>query len=86
MAILILDHQYFFLHIYIYIYIYLGISLSSPIFSASFVAVSELFCGAFLETFGILLAILLSIKSPVASAALWIAFFEWVLNASVADR
>ena len=45
------------------IYFSLGISLS-----CSFVTVSELFCGKLLETFEILSAILLSIKSPVASA------------------
>ena len=42
--------------------IYLGISLS-----CSFVIVSELFCGELLQTFVILLAILLPIKSTVAS-------------------
>ena len=43
------------------IYLCLGISLS-----CSFLA--ELFCGDVCETFVILLAILLPIKSPVASA------------------
>ena len=42
-----------------------GISLSDPIFSASFVTVFELFCGEVLETLAILSAILLPIKSPV---------------------
>ena len=37
------------------------------------------------ETFVILLAILLPIKSPVASAALWIAVFKAVVSASKAD-
>ena len=44
------------------IYLSLDISLS-----CSFVLVSELFCSELLETFVILLAILLPIKSPVAS-------------------
>ena len=41
---------------------------------------SEVFCGEFLVTFVILISILLTIKSPVASA-----FFEAVLSASVVD-
>ena len=45
------------------IYLPLGISLS-----CSFITVSELFCGGFFENFLILLAILLPVKSPVASA------------------
>ena len=45
------------------IYLSFGISLSR-----SFLIISELFCGKLLETFVILLAILLPIKSPVASA------------------
>ena len=48
-----------------YIYICLGISLSF-----SFVTVSELFWYEFFETFTILSAILLPIKSPAASALL----------------
>ena len=44
-------------------YLSLGISLS-----CSFVTVSELFCCEFCETFVILSAILLPIRSPVASA------------------
>ena len=44
------------------IYLPLGISLS-----CSFVTVSELFCGTPPEAFLVLLAILLPIKSPVAS-------------------
>ena len=39
----------------------------------------------FFETLVILLAILLPIKSPVASAAFWIALFEAVFIASVVD-
>ena len=49
------------------IYLSLGISLSY-----SFVIVSELFCGELLETFVVLVAILLPIISPVVSAAFWI--------------
>ena len=45
------------------IYLFLDISLSSL-----FVAVSELFCTEVFEIFVILLAILLPLKSPVASA------------------
>ena len=45
------------------IYLSLGISLS-----CSIVIVSNLFCSELLETFAILLAILLPIKSLVASA------------------
>ena len=52
------------------IYISSGIFLSSPIFSASFVTVSEILCGKVLEIFVILSAILLPIKSPAASAFL----------------
>ena len=46
-------------------HIYLALSIS---LSCSFVTVSELYCGELLETFVTLLAILLLIKSPVASA------------------
>ena len=56
-------------------------------FCASFLTVSEVFCGEGLENFNfrvILLAILLLIKSLVASAVLWIALFEAVLSASAA--
>ena len=45
------------------IYLSLGIYLSCLL-----VAVSELFCCQFFETFVILLAILFPVKSPVASA------------------
>ena len=62
-------------------YIYLSLGISS---SCSFAAVSELFFLNF-ETFVILLAILLPIKSLVAYAVFWIALFEAVLNALVAD-
>ena len=66
-------------------YLSLGISLSSPIFSSLFVTFSKLLCGEVFKTFVILFAILLPIKSPVASAFFLIALFEAVLNASVAD-
>ena len=56
-----------------------GISLSF-----SFVIVSGLFCCELFETFVILLATFLPIKSPVASVAFWIAHFESVFS-SVAD-
>ena len=58
------------------IYLSFGISLSVSIFSVSFVTVSKLFCDEVLETFVILSAILLPIKSPVASAVFGIALFE----------
>ena len=61
------------------IYLSLGISLS-----CSFVTVSELFCCEFFETLAVLLASLLPVNSPVASAVFLMAFFEVVLSASVA--
>ena len=60
-----------------------GIFLSSPTFPGSFVTVSELFCGHVLETFMILLAILLPVRSPVASASIDLS--EANLSASVAN-
>ena len=45
---------------------------------------STLFLKVVFETFVILSAILLPVKSPIASAVLWIAFFEAVFIASVA--
>ena len=62
------------------IYLSFGISLS-----CSFLIVSKLLCDKVRETFVILSAIWLTIKSPVASAVFWIAHFEVVLSASVAD-
>ena len=62
--------------------IYLSLDTSS---SCSLVIVSEVFCGELLQTFIILLAILLPIISPVASTIFRITFFEEVLNSSVAD-
>ena len=67
------------------IYLSLDISLSNPIYFLLFVTVSELFCGEIFETFVILSAILLPIKSPIASAIFRIAVFEAVLSASVAN-
>ena len=83
----------------LYYYFNLESSIISFLFSGdmslsdSFVTVSELCCCEFFETFVILpsydlataTAVLLPIKSPVASAAFWIALFEAVLKASVAD-
>ena len=62
----------------------LRISLWSLLFSSSFLTVSELFCEV-LEAFVIFYAILLPIKSPVASTVFIIALFEAVLSASVAN-
>ena len=50
--------------------------------SVSLSVVSDLFSGDFCL---IVLAILLPIKSPIASAVFWTALFEAVLSASVAD-
>ena len=56
-------------------------------FSASESSLASLFCGFldFLETLAILSAILLPIKSPVASAVFGIVLFEEVFIASVVD-
>ena len=62
----------------------LRISLWSLLFSSSFLTVSELFCEV-LEAFVIFYAILLPIKSPVASTVFIIALFEAVLSASMAN-
>ena len=51
--------------------LYLSISLS-----CSSVAVSKLFCCEVFETFVILSAILLPIKSPAVYATFWIAFLK----------
>ena len=56
-------------------YLSLRISLS-----CSFVIVSELSCGQLLETFIILLAILLPVKSPVASAVFDILLLYYYIN------
>ena len=53
-----------------------GISLSSLMFSVSFVTLSKLSCVKVLETLMILSAISLPIKSPVASAVFSIDFFK----------
>ena len=63
-----------------YIYLSLGIYLL-----CSFVIVSKFFCSELLETFVILSAILLTIKSPVTSATFSIILFEVVLSASASD-
>ena len=67
------------------IYLSLVISLSCLIFPFSFIIIFELFYGDIFETFIILSAIFLPIKSPVASAVFWIALFEAVLSASISD-
>ena len=59
-------------------YLSFGISISS-----SFCECNSL--GDFFETLVILSAILLPIKSPVASAVFWIALFEGVFIGSVVD-
>ena len=53
-------------------------------FSTSFVAAFELYCGEVLENFVILSVTLTAIKPPVDSANFWIVL-EAVLSASVAD-
>ena len=62
------------------IYLSLGISLSF-----SFAIVSELFCCTGFKVFVILLAILLPIKSSIASDVFWTVLFEAALSVSVAD-
>ena len=70
-----------FLSFFRYLYLSLGISLSF-----SFVTISELFCCEFfLNLLNYINNSLIPIKSPVASAVFWIALFEGVLSASVAD-
>ena len=68
-----------------YIYHSLGIFLSNPVFSVSLSTACELFWGEPLDTVVVLSAILLPIKSSVDSAVFWIALFEAVLSAFVAD-
>ena len=60
------------------IYFSTGISVSN-------ITVSELFGGEILQMFVILSAILLPVQSPISPGVLWIAFFQVVLRASVAD-
>ena len=67
------------------VYLPFGIFLTNSIFSVLFVTVSGVLCGEILETFVILSAILLPVKSPAASVDFWIALFELLLRASVAD-
>ena len=59
-------------------YVYLSVSISSS-FVADFFGV-EVF-----EAFVVLSAILLPVKSLVASAGFWITYFQAVLNVSVTD-
>ena len=66
-----------------YVYLSFGISLSNLVFSV--LTLSELFCDGLPYTFVNWSVILLPIKSPVASPVFWIAIFEAVLTASVAD-
>ena len=56
-----------------------GISMSNLIFCVSLSAASEIFCGEAFESFVYLSAILLPIKSPVAS------LFQTVLSESAKD-
>ena len=67
------------------IYLSSGIFLSILVFSVSLSTAPELFCDKVFDTYWILSTILLPIKSPLASAAFWIALFNTVLSASVAD-
>ena len=62
----------------------LGISLSCSIFSASFVTVSELFCGKLLETFVILSAFYCQLNHHLLQLFFWIALYKTVLSATVA--
>ena len=70
--------------IFLEIFLSLGIFLANPIYSVSFFTRPELFCGIF-ETFVILTAILLPIKSPVASAEFGIALSKVLQSTSVID-
>ena len=63
-------------------YLFLGVAIST---SSSVSLFCEAFSDFFFETLVILWAILLPIKSPVASAVFWIAPFEAVFIASVLD-
>ena len=59
--------------------------LSNFVFSVSPSTVSELDCDEPFAAFVILSPVLLPMKSLLASADFWIALFEAVLRASVAD-
>ena len=61
----------------VYMYQFFGICVS-------LLTVSELLCDEFLKNFVIVTAIMLVVKSSVASAVFWIALFEVVLGPSVA--
>ena len=67
------------------IYFSLGISLSSSMFSLSLSTTSDILGWSIFKTFLILSAIVLSIKSPIASVYFCIALFEAVISASVTD-
>ena len=69
------NRQVFFLEIFLLVFLYI----------LFFSNVSELFCSKFLETFVILSATLLPIKSPVASAVFLFAFLMPVLSGTAAD-
>ena len=64
------------------IYLFLGVAISTFTSVSSF---GNSFVDFFLETLVILSAILLPIKSPVASAIFWIALFDSVFISSVVD-
>ena len=61
-------YVYIYIYIYIYMYIYTCMYMSLDISLSCSLTVSELFCSELLETFLILSAISLPIKSPVAFA------------------
>ena len=63
-----------------------GIFLSRPIFAFSFAVGSRLFFHEVIRTFIILSAILLPIKSPVASAVFFNYSFVSIFSVSVPDR
>ena len=68
-----------------YISFFWYFSIKSWIFCFTFTTISRLFCGELLDALVILSAILLPIKSLVTSAVFWIALFEALLSASIAD-
>ena len=63
----------------------LGIPLSNPMLFVPLSTLSQLFWGKRPESFVILSAILLLIKSPAAPAVLWIPLFKAILSLSVGD-
>ena len=68
----------------LYLFLWAVISTSSLLLLSLLLLLILLLLG-FFETFVILSAILLPVKSPVASAVFWIALFEAVFIASVVD-